>query len=255
MDVIVSLQNDKVKLTKGLQSRARTRRKERKIVLEGTRLVRDAVERKHAPLFVLYEPENADSDLITLLEARKAMLIPVNAEVMRYVSDTPQPQGVVGVFPLPRPPFPRKPSRVLILDNLRDPGNLGTILRTAGAAGVQVVILSPGCADPYNPKTLRSGMGAHFRVPVVESTWEEIAVYCEPLAVYLATGRGVAGYTQVDWKADWALIIGNEAHGAGSKAEEISTMRINIPMATKTESLNAAIATGVILFEAARQRG
>ena len=255
MEIITSLQNEKVKLTRGLQSRARTRRKERKIALEGRRLIEDAVERGHEPLFLLYEPGSASADLMVLMKEWGVNLAPVSMEVMRHISETPQPQGIVGVFPLPTPPLPRKPSRVLILDNLRDPGNMGTILRTAGAAGVQVVVLSPGCADPYNPKTLRSGMGAHFRVPVVEATWEQIEGYCEPLNVYLAKGQGKLAYDQADWRSGWALVIGNEAHGVGDEATQIAMTAITIPMAAETESLNAAIAAGVILFEAARQRG
>lgn len=253
-EIITSLQNEKVKLAYGLQKRAGTRRKERKIVLEGTRLVHDAIAQQHKPIFVLYEPSTADRALMTLLEQRKASIAPVSTEVMKYVSETPQPQGVVGVFHLPTPQMPSNPSRVLILDNMRDPGNLGTILRTAGAAGVDIVILSPGCADPYNPKALRSGMGAHFRVPIAEATWGQIAAYCDSLAVYLATGHGETPYDQVNWSIPWVLIIGNEAHGAGDRSEQLAVQRITIPMAGKTESLNAAVAAGVILFEAVRKK-
>jgi len=254
VEIITSLQNSKVKLTKGLQSRARTRRKERKIVLEGTRLIRDAIEHKHKPLFVIYEKQSANQDLIALLESEDIELMPVNDEVLLYLSETPHPQGVIGVFPLPVPHMLRKPATVLILDTIRDPGNLGTILRTAAAAGVQVVILSPGCADPYNPKTLRSGMGAHFRIPIIEATWENIEGYCQSLNVYLATGKGDLPYDQADWQSSWALIIGNEAHGAGDESANIASSNIFIPMDTETESLNAAVATGVILFEAARHK-
>lgn len=254
MDIITSLKNDKVKLTYGLQTRPRTRRKERKIALEGTRLIRDALERGHKPLFMLYQPQTVDYDLLAQLQNRNVDLTPVNDEVMAHISDTDNPQGIVGVFPLPTPPLPRRPSRVLILDNVRDPGNVGGTLRTAGAAGVDVVILSPGCADPYNPKALRSGMGAHFRVPVVEGSWEQIAGYCEPLAVYLADGTGTTDYADADWTRPWALVIGNEAQGVSPECEALNGTRIRIPMAAQTESLNAGVAAGVILFEAQRQR-
>ena len=254
MDTVVSLQNDKVKLAYGLQTRTRTRRKERKIVLEGTRLVRDAIERHNKPLFVLFQPENVDFELVAELQNRNFQLIPVNAEVMAHVSDTQNPQGIVAVFPMPMPTLPKKPRRVLILDNVRDPGNMGAMLRTAAAAGVEVVILSPGCADAYNPKALRSGMGAHFRVPTAEAEWHEIASYCEGLNIYLTAGDGNLSYDSVDWKAGWAVIIGSEAHGVGDKAEALAQKRIRIPMAAKTESLNAVVAAGVVLFEAARLR-
>lgn len=253
MDIVTSLQNDKVKLTYGLQNRLRTRRKERKIALEGVRLLNDALDAKQKPYFVLYHPENADYGLITRLQEKNALLIPVNDEVMKHVSDTQNPQGMVGVFPLPLPPVPKKPSKVLILDSLRDPGNMGTMLRTAGASGVEVVLLSPGCADPYNPKTLRSGMGAHFRVPIIDAPWADIAGYCEHLTLYMATGAGDVRYDQVDWTQRWGLIIGSEAHGAGSDAESLTDHQIYIPMASQTESLNAGVAAGVILFEASRQ--
>ena len=254
MDTIVSLQNDKVKLAYGLQTRTRTRSKERKIVLEGTRLVRDAIERDNKPLFVFYQAEAADFDLIAELQNRDIQPIPVNAEVMAHVSDTQNPQGIVAVFPMPMPTLPKKPQRVLILDNVRDPGNMGAMLRTAAAAGVEVVILSPGCADAYNPKALRSGMGAHFRIPTAEAPWHEITQYCEGLNVYLTAGDGNLSYDSVDWKSGWAVIIGSEAHGVGEKAETLAHKRIRIPMAAKTESLNAVVAAGVVLFEAARQR-
>lgn len=254
MELITSLQNERVKLTNGLQTRARTRRKEHKIVLEGAKLIRDAVERGHKPLFVFYQPDAADYELIAFLQDRKAELLGVNGEVMRHISDMETPPGVVGVFTLPLPKLPREPQRVLILDNLRDPGNMGTLLRTAAAAGVQVALLSPGCADPYNPKTLRSGMGAHFRLPVVEAEWTQIGEYCEGLTVYLAAGDGLLPYDQADWTQRWALIIGSEGEGAGPQAEALAAHHVAIPMAAQTESLNAGVAAGVVLFEAARQR-
>ncbi|HLU08834.1 MAG TPA: RNA methyltransferase, partial [Oceanobacillus sp.] len=141
-----------------------------------------------------------------------------------------------------------------ILDNLRDPGNMGTILRTAAAAGVEVVLLSPGSVDAYNPKVLRGGMGAHFRIPVLEASWTRIAVYCRDLTVYLADMQGDVTYDAADWQQAWALIIGSEAHGESEEASALARQRVYIPMVSETESLNAAVAAGIILFEAARQR-
>lgn len=250
MDMITSLQNSRVKLINGLQTRPRTRRKERKMVLEGIRLLRDAIERGSKPEFVFYDPKTVDYEFLADLQERNFEVIPVTPEVMQYVSDTQTPQGLIGVFPIPTPYLPRQPRSVLILDNVREPGNVGGLLRTAAAAGTELVILSPGCADPYNNKVLRSGMGAHFRIPVVEATWEEIVGYCEPLQVYLAAGDGEVSYDQVNWRERWALVIGSEAHGISSA---ISGTRIRIPMAAATESLNAMVAAAVILFEAQRQ--
>jgi TrmH family RNA methyltransferase len=188
------------------------------------------------------------------MRANGVQLFLIADAVMRHVSDTQQPQGILGVFPMPAPALPQNPQRILILDSIRDPGNMGSMLRTSAAAGVQVVLLSPNCVDPYNPKTLRGGMGAHFRVAVVESDWEAINAYCQNLTVYLADSEGDMRYDAVDWSAGWALIIGSEAHGTSESAAQMAQTRVFIPLAVETESLNAAIAAGVILFEAQRQR-
>ena len=248
--MITSPQNEKIKLTRALQDHARTRRKEGKIVLEGARLVRDALQQGLRPDFILATP-GSDSAFLATFGIEPLL---VSDDIMRDVSDTQQPQGILGVFPMPTPTLLPDTSRIVILDSIRDPGNLGTILRTGAAAGVEAVLLSPTCADPYNPKALRGGMGAHFRVPVIESDWEHIADYCYNKHIYVADSEGDLAYDAADWSSPWALIIGGEADGAGRSALALAQHRVYIPMAAATESLNAAIAAGVILFEAARQQ-
>lgn len=247
--MITSLQNPRIKLVQALQTQAKTRRKEGKVALEGARLVRDAVAGGHTPDFVLHTPGKRES----WLENRRFDLVEVSDEVMRKISNTEQPQGIIGVFPLPAAEPPVTPQRILILDAIRDPGNLGTILRTAAAAGAQAVVLAPGCVDPYNPKVLRAGMGAHFRLPVLEMSWSQIEHYTAPLRVYLADSRGDIRYDAVDWPPGWGLVIGSEAHGASTEAARMAHARVMIPMAAETESINAAMAAGIILFEARRQ--
>lgn len=255
-DLITSTQNPRVKLVYSLQQRPRARRAERRIVLEGNRLLHDALQRGATPFFALYDPASADYELIAALQAHSVKLHAVAPDIMQHVSDTQQPQGVVGVFELPMPDMPRRAERVLILDGLREPGNLGTMLRTAAAADVQVVLLSPGTVDPYNPKVLRAGMGAHFRVPILEVKWFEIAGYCEEhgLSIYAATAQAEQSYSAADWTRPWALIVGNEAHGLSQQALNLPHTPLAIPMAAATESLNAATACAVMLFEAQRQR-
>lgn len=243
--MITSTQNERVKQVAALQAQAKRRRKEGRIVLEGVRLVRDALDAGHRPDYILYTAETDSLHTEALL---------VSEAVMRHMSDTQQPQGVIGVFPLPQITPPPAPERVLILDAIRDPGNLGTLLRTAAAAGVQAVLVAPGCVDPYNPKVLRAGMGAHFRVPLAEMDWSRIGTYCAGLRVCLADAAGDTRYDLADWRAGWALITGSEAHGASAEAQQIASARVYIPMAAATESLNAATAAAVILFEAQRQR-
>jgi TrmH family RNA methyltransferase len=255
--VITSQQNERVKLTHALQTQAKTRRKEGKMVLESLRLVRDALERGIEPEFILYDPKAIEID--DVVGARHALplqprLFDVTPEIIRHISSTEEPQGIVGVFPIVAPELPESPERVLVLDSIRDPGNMGTILRTAAAAGVEVVLLSPGCVDAYNPKVLRGGMGAHFRVPILEASWTRIAVYCRDLTVYLADMQGDVTYESAEWQKAWALIVSSEAHGESEEAAGLAQQRVYIPMARQTESLNAAIAAAIILFEAARQR-
>lgn len=253
MDLITSPQNERVKLTHSLQHRARARRKHLKIPVEGDRLLRDALDRRQRPDFVLYTPEGADEKLVALLNKMRVPTLAVSPDVMAHASATAEPQGIVGVFPIPMPPLPKAPTRVLVLDAMGDPGNVGGILRSAAAAGAEVAILSPNCADPYNPKALRAGMGAHFRLPVVESDWGQITAYVTGLNIYAADATGTADYDRVDWTGRWALIVGSEAHGLSARARELATQLVKIPMAAQTESLNAMVAAAVMLFEAARQ--
>lgn len=255
-DVITSLQNDKVKLAHLLLTQPRARRKEGKIVLEGARLIRDAFERGGTrPEFVFYEPDKADAALVDLFERQRVFIQPASSEVMRHLSATEGPQGVTAVFPMPRPALPEHLSRVLILDDIRDPGNLGTMLRTAAASGIDAALLSLGCVDAYNPKALRAGMGAHFRIAVAELSWADIATATDGLIVYLADMEGDVAYDRADWSSPWALIVGSEAHGASPEAVLLARQRITIPMSAETESLNAAVAAGILLFEAQRQSG
>jgi TrmH family RNA methyltransferase len=143
---------------------------------------------------------------------------------------------------------------VLVLDGLRDPGNLGTILRSALAASVGLVLLAPETVDLYNPKVVRGAMGAHFRLPVLSQDWPEIASRLDGRSVWLADAEGEIAYDAIDWTVPSALIIGGEPAGAGREAAALATRKTYIPMAHGIESLNAAMAATAILFEAARQQ-
>jgi TrmH family RNA methyltransferase len=179
----------------------------------------------------------------------------VSDEVMHSLSATETPQGVLAVITIESLSLPKNPGLLLILDALNDPGNLGTILRTAAAAGIDGVLLGPGCVDAYNPKVVRSGMGAHLRLPIHYKNWQEIARQVNDLVVYLAAAEGEIHYSDVDWTVPSALIIGNEAHGGGQRARSLAEKKIAIPMHQQAESLNAAVAAGIILFEGVRQKG
>ena len=251
-EIITSTRNTQVKLVVDLQKRARVRREKRLIVLEGERLIRDAWQQQEKPTVVYYTHE-VDFTLIAELSTSPIAIQQVTPEVIQHMSDTVHSPGMLAIFEMPMPTIPKEPKRIVILDAIREPGNMGTILRTAAAANVELIILA-ACVDPYNPKVLRAGMGAHFRIPIVEAGWMEIKQFCADHTTYLTTGKAEQVYTSVDWTQDWAIIIGNEAHGGGDEASQLADQQIFIPMEGGSESLNAAVATGVILFEAQRQR-
>ena len=153
-----------------------------------------------------------------------------------------------------RCPLPAALSFALVLDRIGDPGNLGALLRTADAAGLQAVFLAPGTVDAYNPKVVRSALGAQFHLPLAQATWEELAERLAGLEVWLADVREGLPYHQVAWRSPSALIISSEAEGPSREALQFTSRRVTIPMPGRAESLNAAIAAGILIFEAARQR-
>ncbi|MDL1927272.1 RNA methyltransferase [Anaerolineae bacterium AMX1] len=138
-------------------------------------------------------------------------------------------------------------------DQIRDPGNLGTLIRSADAAGVDAALIPPETADPFAPKVVRAGMGAHFRLPILSMGWEDIVRESEGLQVWLADMDGEPCW-QADLRAPLALIVGGEAEGASAAARRLATRQVKIPMAGKAESLNAAVAGSVLMFEAMRQK-
>jgi TrmH family RNA methyltransferase len=175
---------------------------------------------------------------------------------MQAVSDTQTPQGVLAVIDLRKVDLPEKLDFILIPDGVSDPGNLGAMLRTAAAAGVQAVFLPPGAADPFAPKVLRAGMGAQFHLPIFSFSWAEIKrqVHQAALRVFLAEADGNLVYTQSDFRQPLALIVGGEAAGASAPAQAMAHHRVCIPMPGGGESLNAAIAAAILSFEVVRQR-
>ena len=181
----------------------------------------------------------------------------VERRLFDRLSDVQTPQGILAVFPFPScAPDPDDPAPlVLVLDRLRDPGNLGTLLRAAAGAGVNAVYLSPETVDPWNPKVVRAGMGAHFRVPLIPLDAGALDELRQRLPRRVVAAPGPARpYDAVDWTGPAALVIGGEAEGVGPELEAWGTEEVGIPLAHGVESLNAAVAGAVILFEAARQR-
>ena len=253
--MITSRANPQVKYVRRLISDRRYRATERAFVVEGTRWLRELAAAGIAPRALFATDEWLSSNEGRALAARLGAPVPVTEEVLAGMSDTENAPGVLAVVDYRPAPWPVAPTFLLILDGVSNPGNLGAILRAASAAGAQGVLLGPGCVDPTNPKVVRGSMGAILRLPLRAADWPEIAELVAGLDVWLAAARDGVAYSAVDWQRPAALLIGGEAHGAGPAAERLATGRITIPMRDATESLNAAVAAGILLFEVARQRG
>ncbi len=235
------------------------RHHERLFVIEGVRLVEEALRSGARFALTVYNPEQlVTTERGAALQAAVGRLPHAYAappEVIQAVTDTVTPQGIVAAVGWPELE-PARSGVQLVLDAVQDPGNVGTLLRTAEATGVSQVICLTGSADVYSPKVVRAAMGAHFRLPIVQDVdWDEASgLLVTADNVYAAVANATMPYYAADWRQPSALVIGNEANGVSETALAIATKQISIPMVGPVESLNAAVAGSVILFEALRQR-
>jgi TrmH family RNA methyltransferase len=255
--MITSIANPKVKWVRALQTKRKARSEEAVFVVEGVRLAREAVLAEWQARLVLHTEaiDPRGRGVVNQLARLGAEVDVVSEAVMAACSSAETPPGILAVLGIPdlRPPQPV--TLIVVADGLADPGNLGTLLRTAAATGVEAVITTPGTVDAYNPKVVRGAMGAHFRLPIL--TWDEERLErgLAGLQVWVAEpGKGEKYYTP-DWRQPAALVIGGEVHGPGRVPVLESARRVHVPMLGATESLNASIAAAVVLCEIARQRG
>jgi TrmH family RNA methyltransferase len=180
----------------------------------------------------------------------------LDRKIFDGVAQTETPQGVLGVFEMPSLLIPQRLNPLfVVLDAISDPGNMGTIIRTSAAAGVDALFLWPGCVDPFNPKVVRAAMGAHFRIPIqVRGKDHQALIESATGQRIVSDGHARERYDRLDWTQPSTLIVGSEAHGVSREASALATTSASIPMAAGVESLNAAVAAAVFLFEAQRQR-
>ena len=245
-----------MQLVRALLGRPKERRESGAFVAEGVRLVEEALVAKWPFRFVLAGEtlSKRGRELVGVLQSQGVETEVVAQGILQSVGETENSQGILAVLEeshLPLPPFP---TFVLIPDQIRDPGNLGTLLRTAAAAGVQAVFLPPETAEPFAPKVVRAGMGAHFHVPILSCNWEEIRVFTNGMTIHLADVDGTTLCWQADFLSPAALIVGGEAEGASQPARELAKSHISIPMPGWSESPNAAAAGAILMFEVVRQR-
>jgi len=255
--MITSRQNPKLKLVRALSSRPKERREAGAFLAEGVRLIEEALAVDWPMRFVLYAEglSMRGLDLLATLKAKGLDVEQVSTDLMQSLSDTETSQGILTVLNESQLSMPAAFDFVLILDSIREPGNLGALLRTACAADMQAILLSPDTTDVFAPKVVRAGMGAHFRLPIRSMSWKEIEKITESadLQTYLADMNGQSCW-ETDLRRSLALIIGGEAQGASVQARKLAGQQISIPMPGGAESLNAAVAGSILIYEVLRQR-
>ena len=268
MNRITSTSNSKVKRLVSLKKRRKARDEEKVFLVEGIRMFREVLPEILQEVYVsesFYRKEQSafESFLSGVREGRTRMPVTevLSDSVFDYVSDTRTPQGVLCVvrqmeYTLPEVSGGELP-HVLVIDHLQDPGNLGTIFRAAEGAGVTGIVMDRECVDIYNPKTIRSTMGSIYRMPFccVKSLPEAVGELKERgIWTYAAHLEGQCDYDKEDYRRPCAFLIGNEGNGLTKEVADLADKYIRIPMKGQVESLNAAVAASVLMFEAARQR-
>lgn len=233
-----------------------------KFLIEGVRLCREALISNVNMELVLYTREGFQSvgvkAVITEIQRRGVPNLLVSSAVMKSLVDTVSPQGVLAVISrISSPQNPYQGKVLLLLDRVRDPGNVGTIIRTADAAGADGVILSRESADPFSPKVLRSTMGSIFHLPVlVDADSRDVVADLKKkgFGIYIAEPKAKRSHTQIKYPRRFLLVVGNETRGPRADLRILADEFISVPIRGRAESLNVSLATGVILYEALRQR-
>ena len=242
---ITSRKNPLLQQVKKLLSSGKARKEAGLFVSDGTKLLSEAVK---------YYLDNLEtvilSDGIQASVPQHVRLVRVPGDVMESISPMQTPQGALFVCRLPEKIQFQPQEGMLLLDGIQDPGNLGTMLRTADALGVPVALLE-GCADPYSHKVVRSSMGAVFRTPVIQTTWAEVTACCKaagiPVAVTALSDRA-SDIRSAEVKK-MAVVIGSEGQGVRKEILESADVELIIPMTAHCESLNAAVAASIVMWQ------
>ncbi|MHB8063081.1 MAG: TrmH family RNA methyltransferase [Ruminiclostridium sp.] len=263
MNVIQSSQNNAIKEIKALHLR-KNRDAQGLYFVEGIRFVSDAIANGQNIVKVIVsdklESLNGGKELIKLVTAVCNDCSLVSEKLFKEISDTQTPQGILAVLKKREFVFDtaiEQGDSVVILDSLQDPGNVGTIIRTADAAGVSAVILAKGCVDLFSPKVLRATMGSVFHIPIFEGLYINETIDLLKKSGYKVIASHLAGqnnYFDEDLTGKSAIIIGNEANGISDETAEIADKLVKIPMPGRAESLNASVAASIMIYEIVRQK-
>lgn len=261
--MITSTANGKVKRLVQLKKKKKCREEEGVFLVEGSRMAKETPAGLCREIYVSESFLKRQKEWVKHLEKNcKTDIEILSDRVFAYVSDTQSPQGVLCVVQKPCYEWQEVVEgmcpQLLLLEGIQDPGNLGTILRTAEGSGVSGVILDEACTDLFAPKTIRSTMGSVFRLPFVKvGDWKEAIrkVKERGIRIYAAHLEGSLPYYQQDFTKPCGFLLGNEGNGLKEETAALADARIKIPMQGQVESLNVGIAAAVLGFEASRQRG
>lgn len=258
--MITSTSNKKIKELAAMVKKNSVGKKKNAYIIEGIRMFSELKAEEILEVFVSESFENENKSLLKNIFPKYET---VSDRVFDSISDTKTPQGVLAVAKRKEYTLEgilknaKAPLSLLILDGLQDPGNLGTLVRAGEGAGISGIIMSENTVDIYNPKVIRSTMGSIFRVPFiyVKDLKEVIdKLNSNGISVYASSLEGAIEYDRPDYKKDTAFIIGNEAAGISKEILDITDKKIKIPMLGEVESLNAAVAGSILMYEAVRQR-
>lgn len=254
--MITSSSNAQVKRVIQLNKKARERKKQRIFVAEGRKMFQEVPKTWLEHVYVTENFKNEHKNLLSGIDYEI-----VEDNVFSQMSDTQAPQGVLCTVKMPSYSLNQvlggKNPLCLVMEDLQDPGNVGTILRTAEGAGVTGILLSKNTVDLFNPKTIRSTMGSIYRMPFLY-----VEDLCEVLLEFKRRGictfgahlKGTCNYDSADYQKGTAFFVGNEGNGLSDRLSSQADTLIRIPMEGKVESLNAAIASSILMYEAYRQR-
>ena len=260
--MINSTSNKQVKRVVSLRSKAKARREEGMYVVEGLRMCR---ELNPEDVDALYVTENFAGDTDNRKWMGRFRPETVSDAAMNVMADTRTPQGVLAVVrqkrytmdDIVRPASGVRPLAIMVLETIQDPGNLGTIIRAGEGAGITGIVMNHATADLYNPKVIRSTMGSIYRMPFVYAADLQDACLLmkkKGVRLFAAHLKGMNNYDQEDYTDNVGFLIGNEANGLTEETASLADCLVKIPMEGKVESLNAAVAASVLMFETARQR-
>ncbi|MGD9951364.1 MAG: TrmH family RNA methyltransferase [Burkholderiales bacterium] len=255
MSLLRSRDNPRVRRWRALTHEARARRAERRALIEGPHLLAAYLDTGARPqVIVVSESGTADTEVSAL--ARRCGCEPVRLTdaLFRWIVDVASPVGVAAEIALPETEESVGTARhAVFLDAIQDSGNVGAILRSAAAFGVDTAVLGPGCADPWSPKVLRAGMGGHFglRVAETEDLASALAEFNGPVVCTVPKGGNAPSAIDLTGRLGW--ILGAEGRGVGASLAALALHRVSIPMMPGIESLNVAAAAAILLYERARQ--